>query len=108
MDTTGNDGGFGMSDLISLQAAIEIIAETDITDGYEPVFSGRQVQALLKDLPSVTIDAVSREVIEDIKKEIKALAPIDRGGNQDYSDYCERDGAHKVVALIDRHISGKE
>ena len=41
------------SDAISRQAAIDIIAETDITNGEEPVFTGRQVQALLKDLPSV-------------------------------------------------------
>ena len=40
-------------DAISRQAAIDIIAETDITNGEEPVFTGRQVQALLKDLPSV-------------------------------------------------------
>ena len=41
-------------DAISRQAALDVIAETDITNGTEPVFTGKQVQALLRDLPSVT------------------------------------------------------
>ena len=40
-------------DAISRANALEIIAETDITDGLEPVFSGKQVQGLLNDLPPV-------------------------------------------------------
>ena len=43
-----------MNDLISRQAALDVIAETDITNGTEPVFTGKQVQALLRDLPTVT------------------------------------------------------
>lgn len=39
---------------ISRQAALDVIAETDITNGTEPVFTGKQVQALLRDLPPVT------------------------------------------------------
>ena len=41
-------------DAISRQAALDVIAETDITNGTEPVFTGKQVQALLQDLPTVT------------------------------------------------------
>lgn len=41
-------------DAINRQAALDVIAETDITNGTEPVFTGKQVQALLRDLPSVT------------------------------------------------------
>lgn len=41
-------------DAISRQAALDVIAETDITNGTEPVFTGKQVQALLRDLPPVT------------------------------------------------------
>ena len=41
-------------DAISRQAAIDMIADIDITNGFEPMFSGRQIQALLSDLPSVT------------------------------------------------------
>ena len=51
--------GFGQkiepcNDLISLEDAIETIASADITDGIEPVFSGKQVIALLKDLDTIT------------------------------------------------------
>ena len=41
-------------DAISRQAAIDLIAETDITNGTELVFTGKQVQALLRDLSRVT------------------------------------------------------
>ena len=41
-------------DAISRQAALDVIAETDITNGTGPVFTGKQVQALLRDLPLVT------------------------------------------------------
>lgn len=41
------------NDCISIEDAKEIIAETDITDGTEPVFSGKQVISLLNDLPRV-------------------------------------------------------
>lgn len=41
-------------DAINRQAALDVIAETDITNGTEPVFTGKQVQALLRDLPPVT------------------------------------------------------
>ena len=41
-------------DAISRQAALDVIAETDITNGTEPVFTGKQVQSLLRDLPPVT------------------------------------------------------
>ena len=40
-------------DCISREAAIEIIAETDITNGEKAVFTGKQVIALLNDLPPV-------------------------------------------------------
>ena len=41
-------------DLISREDAFEIIASNDATDGTEPIFTGRQVVALLSTLPSVT------------------------------------------------------
>lgn len=41
------------SNAISREDALEIIAKTDITNGMKPVFTGKQVQALLNDLPSV-------------------------------------------------------
>lgn len=41
-------------DAISRQAALDVIAETDITNGTELVFTGKQVQSLLRDLPPVT------------------------------------------------------
>lgn len=41
------------SNAISREDALEIIAKTDITNGVKPVFTGKQVQALLNDLPSV-------------------------------------------------------
>ena len=40
-------------DAISREAALDVIAETDVTNGTEPVFTGKQVQALIRDLPSV-------------------------------------------------------
>ena len=41
-----------MSDLISRQAAIEAIADHDPTNGYVAYFSGREVQEIIKALPS--------------------------------------------------------
>lgn len=41
-------------DCISREEAVEVIAGTDETNGNEPVFSGKQIIKMLKDLPSVT------------------------------------------------------
>ena len=41
-----------MSDLISRQEAIEAIADHDPTNGYVAYFSGREVQEIIKSLPS--------------------------------------------------------
>lgn len=41
-------------DCISREEVKEIIAQTDITDGNESVFNGRQIISLLNNLPSVT------------------------------------------------------
>lgn len=66
-------------DLISLEDAIETIAGVDITDGTEPVFSGKQVVALLKDLDTIKLeyeqiepceDAISRQAVLDKIKEV--------------------------------------
>ena len=42
-----------MADLISRAAAIEEIARRDTTDGTVKVYSGREINALLGDLPAV-------------------------------------------------------
>lgn len=41
-------------DCISREEAVEVIAGTDETNGNEPVFSGKQIIKMLKDLPPVT------------------------------------------------------
>ena len=55
------------SDAISRAEALEKIAAADITNGEEPVFTGKQVQALLKGLPFVHVnpceDTISREIV---------------------------------------------
>jgi hypothetical protein len=48
--------GIVMDDLISRAAAIEEIARRDTTDGTVKVYSGREINAILSDLPAV--DAV--------------------------------------------------
>ena len=81
--------------LISLDDAIEIIAETDITDGTEPVFSGKQVIGLLKDLPTVCD-------IGQIRTEIKSLKIH---GTDDVS-ITNNFAIDKVLQIINRHMKG--
>ena len=66
------------TDAVSREDAIESIANIDETDGTVAIFTGKQVIALLKDLPSVNAiqhtntlgDAVSREAVLDAIKRI--------------------------------------
>ena len=62
-------------DLISLKDAIEVIASVDITDGTEPVFSGKQVIGLLEDLDTI------------IPQEPKSGQWVHR--NDDFNDWLE-------------------
>lgn len=48
-------------DYISIDDAIEVIAGADETDGNEPVFSGKQIIEMLKNLSSITLKAESEE-----------------------------------------------
>ena len=61
-------------DAISREEAIEIIAATDITNGEEPVFTGKQVIALLKDLDGV----ISSRPTEPCEDAISRQAAVER------------------------------
>ena len=49
-----------IKDLISREAAIELVASADKTDGYKPVFTGRQITEMLSALPSADAVGVGR------------------------------------------------
>lgn len=57
-----------MDDLISREAAIEEIARRDTTDGTVKAYSGREINAILSDLPAV--DAIP---VEWIKNRLEAM-----------------------------------
>lgn len=79
-------------DYISRADAKEIIAQTDITDGYELVFSGRQVIALLDDLPSVQPKSKTEHCDSErdqIIKELIDLYDVLEGGFEESEDSCE-------------------
>lgn len=85
-----------MSRLIRLEDAIEVIAQTDITDGTEPVFSGKQVIGLLKDLD--TVKAVPIEVLQEIRQEIA----VQKKGFPPSADYYK--AINRALNIIDKHI----
>lgn len=97
-------------DAISREAALDVIAETDVTNGTEPVFTGKQVQALIRDLPSVRpIRLRGRWIALENRFELGDRVKCSECGQvfvvgDDVSpNYCPNCGAQ-----MDKHISGKE
>ena len=63
-----------MDDLISRAAAIEEIARRDMTDGTVKVYSGREINAMLGDLP--TIAAIPVEWLRKYDDAFDNVMPI--------------------------------